>query len=139
MSRRWRGLASIIIVSVFSAACVSCTKAGGDQQQGVIELALTRPATPKEAVWVQIRAGMLPPGTEIRVSTRKGLLLGTVSPFGTPPGQEAIMYTIPLPESVIVNKHVQLRLTVDSPRMPARAPQPGEVESINLIYVPISF
>ena len=139
MSRRRPGLASIIVVLAFSAACVSCTKAEGDSQQGVIELALTRPATPQEAVWVQIRAGTLPRGTEIRVSTRKGILLGTVSPFGAPPGREAATYTIPLPQNAIVNNRVQLRLTVDAPGMPARAPQPGEVEGINLIYVPISF
>ncbi|WP_161493790.1 hypothetical protein [Nitrosospira lacus] len=105
----------------------------------MIELAITRPATPQEAVWVQVRAGNLPRGTEIRVSTRKGILLGTVSPFGGPPGQEAITHTIPLPQSVIVNNRVQLRLTVDAPGKPARSPQPGEVESINLVYVPISF
>lgn len=139
MYRRWPGLASIIAVLAFSAACVSCTKTEGDHQLGVVELALTRPATPQEAVWVEIRAGTLPRGTEIRVSTRKGILLGTVSPFGAPPGREAVTYTIALPQSVIVNNRVQLRLTVDAPGTPARVPQPGEVESINLIYVPISF
>ncbi|ARO88136.1 hypothetical protein EBAPG3_010315 [Nitrosospira lacus] len=139
MYGRRPSLASIIMVLAFSAACVSCTKAEGDSQQGVIELAITRPATPQEAVWVQVRAGNLPRGTEIRVSTRKGILLGTVSPFGGPPGQEAITHTIPLPQSVIVNNRVQLRLTVDAPGKPARSPQPGEVESINLVYVPISF
>jgi hypothetical protein len=139
MHRRRPSLASIIIVLVFSAACASCTKAEGDHQQGIIELALIRPATPQEAVWVQIRAGTLPRGTEIRVSTRKGILLGTVSPFGAQQGREAVTYTIPLPQNAIIDNRVQLRLTVDTPDMPARAPQPGEVESINLIYVPIIF
>lgn len=129
----------IIIVLVFSATCVSCTKAEDDHHQGIIELALTRPATSKEAVWLEIRAGTLPRGTEIRVSTRKGILLGTVSPFGAQQGREAVTYTIPLPQNTITNNRVHLRLTVDTPGVPARAPQPGEVESINLIYVPISF
>ena len=132
-------LASIIIVLMCSITCGGSAIAGDKAQQRMIELTLPRPATSGEAVWVQVRARMLPRGTEIRVSTPDGTLLGTVSPYGAAPhDREDATYTIPLPKNAIVNNRVQLRLEVDEPGKPARAPRPVEVESVNLIYVPIS-
>ena len=132
-------LASIIIVLMCSATFGSGAIAGGKAQQRMIELTLPRPATSEEAVWVQVRARMLPRGTEIRVSTSDGTLLGTVSPYGAAShDRQATTYTIPLPENAIVDGRVQLRLEVDEPGQPPRAPRPVEVESVNLIYVPIS-
>ena len=111
-----------------------------EARQSIIELRLARPTTAREAVWIQVRAGALPRGTEIRVSTTEGILLGTVSPFGGPQGPDAVTYTIPLPRAAIVDERVQLRLQVDEPGpgASARAPRPGEVESVNLIYIPIT-
>lgn len=138
MYQRWPNLAAIIIALMYSAGYAGCAIAESEAQQSVIELGLGRPATSREAVWIQVHAGALPRGTEIRVSTSEGVLLGTVSPFGGPQGSEAVTYTIPLPQTAIVNNRVQLRLEVDEPGAPVRAPRPGEVESVNLIYVPIS-
>lgn len=132
-------LASIIIVLICSATLGSGAMAGGKAQQRMIELTLPRPATSEEAVWVQVRARILPRGTEIRISTPDGTLLGTVSPYGASAhDRQAATYTIPLPENAIVDDRVQLRLEVDEPGQPPRAPRPVEVESVNLIYVPIS-
>jgi hypothetical protein len=138
MYKRWPNLAPIIIALMYSAGCAGCAITESEAQQSVIELGLARPATSREAVWIQVHAGALPRGTEIRVSTSEGVLLGTVSPFGGSQGPEAVTYTIPLPQTAIVNNRVQLRLEVDEPGTSARAPRPGEVESVNLIYVPIS-
>jgi hypothetical protein len=130
---------SIIIALMCSITFGSGAVAGGKAQQRMIELTLPRPATSEEAVWVQIRARMLPRGTEIRVSTPDGTLLGTVSPYGAPAHDPPdATYTIPLPENVIVDDRVQLRLEVDEPGKPARPPRPVEVESVHLIYLPIT-
>ncbi|MEO8992379.1 MAG: hypothetical protein ABI284_05250 [Nitrosospira sp.] len=138
MHKRWRNLASITIALVYSVGCAGCEMAERDIQQSIVELELARPATSREAIWIQVHAGALPRGTEIRVSTSKGVLLGTVSPFGGPQGPEAVTYIIPLPQTALVGNRVQLRLEVDEPGAPVRAPRSGEVESINLIHVPIS-
>jgi hypothetical protein len=105
--------------------------------QGTVELTLPRAAAADEAVWLQVRAGALPRGTEIQVSTGDGVLLGTVSPFGTPRGQSAT-YTIPLPKTAVRDGRVRLRFEVHEVGAPARPPRPGEVENVSLIYVPIS-
>jgi hypothetical protein len=112
--------------------------AGSEIRPGLVELELERPPAPREAVWIQVRAAPLPRGVEIRVSTRDGTLLGTVSSFGAPRGREIATYAIPLPETAIASNRVRLRLEVDEPGAPVRAPRPGEVEGVDLVYVPIS-
>ncbi len=126
-----------IMLALMFFTCVGAV-AESEVQPGLIELKLERSPTKQEAVWIQVRAATLPPGREIRVSTRDGTLLGTISSFGTPRHQEIVTYAIPLPETAIVNNRVQLRLEVDEPGAPVRAPRPDEVESVNLVYVPIS-
>ena len=131
-------LAAVVAILMCSALWGSAI-AEDEAPQDLIELPITRPPANGEAVWVQIRAGVLPHGTEIRVSTPDGVLLGTVSSFPALRGQEAaVTHTIPLPQNIITRRHVRLRLEVEAPGKPARAPQPREIESINLIYVPIS-
>ncbi len=107
-----------------------------ETQQSVIELPLPRAPAAGEDVWLQLRVGPLRRGTEIRVSTSDGVLVGTASPFGAPQSQGAATYTIPLPKAAIVGGSVRLRLDVDQPGSPARAPRPGEIEGASLIYVP---
>ncbi|HEX8874296.1 MAG TPA: hypothetical protein VF780_06670 [Nitrosospira sp.] len=133
-SRPWQ----IILALVFFAYAAVSAIAESEVQPGLIELELERPPTPQEAVWIQVRAATLPRGVEIRVSTRDGTLLGTVSSLGESRGREIVTYAIPLPETAIVNNRVQLRLEVDEPGAPVRAPRPDEVEGVNLVYVPIS-
>ncbi|SOD41088.1 hypothetical protein SAMN06298226_1378 [Nitrosovibrio sp. Nv4] len=133
------GLASVIVVLMCSTLCMSSAIAKDETKPNLIELPITRPPANGEAVWVQIRAGTLPRGTEIRISTPDGVLIGTASSFPALSGQEeAVTHTIPLPRNVITSGRVRLRLEVEAPGEPARAPQPREIESIDLIYVPIS-
>jgi len=117
---------------------VSCAIAANVTQQGAAELSLPRPPAAGEAVWLQVHAGVLPPGAEIAVATSDGMLLGTVSPVDVPRGRKAGTYTIALPKTAVVNGHVRLRLEIDEPGRSARPPNTREVESVDLIYVPIS-
>ncbi|SFN98745.1 hypothetical protein [Nitrosospira briensis] len=132
-------LAAVVAILMCSTLCMSSAIAEDEARKDLIELPITRPPVNGEAVWVQIRAGVLPHGAEIRVSTPDGVLLGTVSSFPALRGQEAaVTHTIPLPQNIITRRHVRLRLEVEAPGKRARAPQPREIESINLIYVPVS-
>lgn len=133
---------AIIAVLIFSSILGNGASAQVEAQQGMIELTLPRPVSSNERVWVEVRTRRLPEGAEIRVTAPDGTLFGTVSPYGAPGTlrHEAATatYTIPLPTSAIVDDHVALCLEVDEPDKPPRAPWPVEVESLSLVYVPVS-
>jgi hypothetical protein len=125
-------LLAIILASVL-------TGPAGAQAPNTIELALPRRAADGEAVWAQVRAGKLPRGAQIIVSTAAGAPLGSVSPFGLRSGgRQSANYSISLPKSALTSDRVTLRLQVAPAGGAVRAPQPGEVESVTLIYVPVS-
>lgn len=135
--------ASLIAALLLHAACID---AGQDAEaveearvDGLVELAPARPAGPRETTWLRLRVGGLPRTAEIRVNTPEGALLGTLSRHGASYGapQAATTHLLPLPEDALASGRVRLRLTVDTPGMPARAPRPGEVEAVELIHVPV--
>lgn len=128
----WRASAAWI-----AAACVLLAGPAVATPPGTVELTLPRPAAHDEAVWLQVRTGPLAGGAEIHVSTSDGVFLGTVSPFGGRRDQGAT-YTIPLPKTAIRDGRIRVRLDVHAPEGRARAPRPGEVEDVTLIYVPVT-
>ncbi|SET34122.1 hypothetical protein SAMN05216412_10584 [Nitrosospira multiformis] len=134
--------ATVIAVLIFLSILGNGAFAQGETQQGVIELTLPRPVSGNEKVWVEVRTRALPKQAEIRVTAPDETLFGTISPYGAPGTlhHEAATatYTIPLPPSAISDGHVELCLEVDEPDKPPRAPWPVEVESLNLVYVPVS-
>lgn len=107
-------------------------------QQGLIELTLPRAAADDEAVWLQIQIGVLAHGTVIRVSSSNGELLGSVSPYGSARGAPSPTYLVPLPKTAVVNGSIRVRLTVNEPGKPSRAPRADEVENVIPVYVPIT-
>jgi hypothetical protein len=112
--------------------------AAGAEQQNLIELALPRAPADDEAVWLQIQAGVLAPGSVIRVSGSDGELLGSVAPYGSARGAPSATYLVPLPKSAIVDGRIKVRLTVEQPGKPSRAPGADEVESVVPVYVPVT-
>jgi hypothetical protein len=130
-----QSFAFLNIAVLFCAAFVGHTIAA---DRGVIELTLPRDAAADEAVWLQVHAGVLPHGADILISTDDGTLVGTVSPLTVPFGQDAGTYTVPLPDTAIANGRVLLHLAVEVPGASARAPRSGEVQSVELMYVPIT-
>lgn len=139
--RRQLRSATVIAVLIFSSILGNGAFAQVETQQGVIELTLPRPVSGNEKVWVEVRTRALPERAEIRVTAPDGTLFGTISPYGAPGTRHeaaTATYTIPLPASAISDDHVELCLEVDEPDKPPRAPWPVEVESLNLVYVPVS-
>jgi hypothetical protein len=125
-------------VTLCLAASTLYATAAGLAGEGSIDLALPRPAGASEAVWLQVSVGMLPPGAQLEIRARSGELLGSLSPFATPRGQGAGAYLVPLPESVITNGRVELRLVLLQPGAAPRPPSATEVEDVSLAYVPVT-
>jgi hypothetical protein len=107
-------------------------------QQEAVELALARPASAHEAIWLELRVGALVRGGQLRVRTAAGELVGTVAPFGAAARSQGGTYTFPLPKGAVVDGRVQLCLEAQAPGAAAQPPRPGEVEGVALIYVPVS-
>jgi len=124
------GLTLALLLAGLGCLCADET------QLRVIDLALPRPPTATEDVWLKLRVGPLARGEEIRVSTIDGILVGTVSSFGAPQNQGSATYTIPLPKGAIVGGGVRLRLEVDRPDSSIRAAKPNDIEDAHLVYVP---
>jgi hypothetical protein len=137
MLRRPQPTRSRIIALLCATAFATGVTAAAEPQQGAVELILPRPAAAHEAVRLQIGVA-LARGARLRVSAGDGTLLGTVSSFGVQRGQDVVTHILPLPATAIVNGRVALRLEVQEPGAAARAPKPGEVDSIALIYVPVT-
>jgi hypothetical protein len=127
-------LALALLVLALSAAGAKATCA---PQQEAVELALARPAAAHEAVWLQVRVGALARGGQLRVLTAAGELFGTVAPFGAAARSQGGTYTFPLPKGAVVDGRAQLCLEAEAPGAAGRAPRPGEVEAVALIYVPV--
>ena len=71
---------------------------------------------------------------ETRISTRDGVLAGSVAPFGSRAAQEGSVYTVPLPQTAVTGGRICLRLEIVEPGKSPRPPEAGEVESIEPIY-----
>lgn len=111
-------------------------QAGGGPDAGITELSLARPPTARETVALELRVGVLPSGSRVRVSTEDGDVIGVVAPFGrlAPGGVSA--HVMPLPARLIREGRVRIRITLDVPGAPGRAPGQAEVEKVSLIFIP---
>lgn len=112
--------------------------AAGEARQGRVELTLPRATAPGEEAWLRIHLGTLPRGAKVRISTSGGAPVGTVSPFGAEAARSGGAYTVPLPKGAVTGGRVSLRIEVIDAAGVVRAPAASEVESIELINVPVS-
>jgi hypothetical protein len=127
----------LMIAALFAAISGMSMLAVGASQNSV-ELTLPREPAYDEAVWLQIQVGVLAPRTSIRVDSSEGELLGSVSPYGSARGAPSATYLVPLPKTAIVNGRIRVRLTVEQPEKPSRAPRADEVENVVPVYVPVT-
>jgi uncharacterized lipoprotein YbaY len=132
------GLATVIALQVSSATPVIGTAAIEKAQLSLVELALPRAPTAGEAVWVRIVIGALPRGARLRVSTADGVAVGSLASVGVLRSQEAVSYDLPVPPSAIAGGRVRLRLDIVEAGGATRLPVAGEVEAVELRYVPVT-
>jgi hypothetical protein len=64
-------------------------------------LPLPHPLGAGETAWIEVKVGPISRGQEINVTTAPGQELGVISPFGMRFGQEAGIYTLPVPADAI--------------------------------------
>jgi hypothetical protein len=97
-----------------------------------VTLALPRALRAGETAAVEVQLGPISRGSVLNVTTASGQPLGTISPFGARPGQEAGTYTLPIPPDAIRDGRLAIRLTVSRSNAPPRAPTAQEVRGVKL-------
>jgi len=127
----WRLLMTTVAAGLFGLAADFAVA----EEASVIELAMPRSVAADEAVQLVIKAGRLPKGARLMITSEEGETLGALTPFGQELGGGSSA-TIPVPRSRIVNGRLRLRLVIVEPDAPPRAPRAGEIESLKLIVLP---
>jgi hypothetical protein len=127
-----------LAIAALFAAIAGISMGTVEASQQSLELILPREPAHDEAVWLQVRVGALPPRASIRVDSSEGELLGSVSPYGSVRGAPSATYLVPLPKTAVVDGRLQLRLTVEEPGKPSRAPRANEIDTVVPVYVPIT-
>jgi hypothetical protein len=102
-----------------------------------VELTLAHKPAAHEEVWLEIAVGALPRGAVVRIDKPDGALIETISPFAVRAGERAGTYRVPLPQGLAATGKVKVDLTVLG-NGPPHHPTRDEVESVQLIYVPVS-
>jgi hypothetical protein len=97
-----------------------------------VTLTLPHRLQPGETAWIELSIGSLARGAELDISTTAGQFLGAISPFGIRSGQQAGTYTVPVPNDVLENSHVSVRLWIVQDDRPPRPPTATEVKSVRL-------
>jgi hypothetical protein len=128
----------LLTAALFAVRAGIAVPAAVAEQQNLVELTLPRAPADDEAVWLQIQAGVLAPGAVINVNGSDGEQLGSVAPYGSARGAPSATYLVPLPKTAVVNGRIRVRLTVEQPGKPGRAPSADEVENVVPIYVPVT-
>jgi len=127
MSSSLAALALLVLLAL--PACASAVS-------GEVVLTLPRALKAGEAATVVVEVGVLKRGHEIVVTTPSGKLIGTISPFGIPPGQAAGSYSLPVPAEAVKDGKLSLRLSLTGTGGPPRAPTEQEVKSLKVSITP---
>jgi hypothetical protein len=88
-----------------------------------------------ETVFLEVKVGPVPRGTQIEISTGDGTLLGNISPYGTPAGHDAGTFTVPVPVGAIVKERISVRFRVSGSGHGQRSAAKDEVKSAVLKIV----
>jgi len=102
-----------------------------------VELTLARKPAAHEEVWLEVAVGALPRGAVVRIDRPDGQLIETISPFAVRAGERAGTYRVALPQALAAKGNVEVELTVLG-NGPPHHPTSEEVESVRLIYVPVT-
>lgn len=119
-----------LVATFFSLALLVQTTSAGPGR--VVNLVLPRDLSANEAVWIELKLGVIARGAEIEIETTEGKALGVISPHGIRAGDEAGTYTVPVPPEAISNKRLSVRLTLKQTDRSKRAPTTKEVKNVRL-------
>ena len=104
-------------------------------EEGGMERTLPLPHSlgPGAHAWLEVQVGPLGPGQRVRVTTRAGELLGSISPFGPAERQHAGVYSLPVPPDAIHDGALSVVVTITEADGLPRTPTPAEVRSLKLL------
>ena len=119
-----------LVATFFSLALLVQTTSAGPGR--VVNLVLPRDLSANEAVWIELKLGVIARGAEIEIETTEGKALGVISPHGIRAGDESGTYTVPVPPEAISNKRLSVRLTLKQADRSKRAPTTKEVKNVRL-------
>ena len=128
----WRALAALALLALLAHGGLPRARAEDAAAAREITLALPQALRPGEPAWLVVQVGRLGRGQEIDVVTMSGQPLGTISPFGTRPGEAAGTFTLPVPPDLIRDGRLTVRLTISEGGAPPRAPTAEEVTDVTL-------
>ncbi|HJQ36764.1 MAG TPA: hypothetical protein VKB93_06475 [Thermoanaerobaculia bacterium] len=116
--------ASLLALALFSAVA---------QPPSARSVTLTLPHALREGeiAFLSVTVGVIQKGAEIEITSVTGRPLGTISPYGIRPGNEAGTYTVPLPADVIVGRRVTVLLSLRA-NGKNRAPTKKEVKRVRV-------
>jgi len=119
---------ALLAIALLTQAATAQDSSAGQE----LTLALPHPLATGERAWIEVQLGAISKGRVVNVTTASGLLLGTISPFGARPGQNAGTFTLPLPADAIRDGRVTVRVTISQPGGPPRAPTAQEVRAVTI-------
>lgn len=114
------------------------TDPGGSQSKTrngrKVTLTLSKAPEQTDSVWLEVKVGSFPKGTELEIWTVEGRFLGTISPFGNPSRdvKDTSVYSVPIPRDAITDKRLELRLIINTGNNTERAPTKKDVRSAKL-------
>ncbi|HWO22472.1 MAG TPA: hypothetical protein VNO30_27125 [Kofleriaceae bacterium] len=103
---------------------------------GEVTLAVPRKLQAGESIVLVVTVGAIQRGQQIWITTASGQQIGTVSPYGIPPGHEAGSYVVPVPVGAVRECKLSLQLRLTGGGGPPRAPTAQEVKAIELRITP---
>lgn len=118
-----------LIATLFSLALLLQSSSAPGR---VVNLVLPRSVSADEAVWLEVKLGVIQSGAEIEIQTTSGRSLGVISPHGIRSGNEAGTYPVPVPRDAIADNRLSLRISLNRQGRPERAPTTKEVKSVRL-------
>jgi hypothetical protein len=119
--------------AAFALIVLAAASAAGQNAKIAQELtlALPHPLGTGQTAFITVQLGALAKGHVVNIATADGQPLGTISPFGARPGQDAGTYALPIPAAAIRDGRVMIRLTISDAGGP-RAPTAQEVRAVKL-------
>jgi hypothetical protein len=120
--------------------CTHADAAGASPQSSrkVVTLTAPRAATAGEGFRVRVVTGPLQRGQRIIARLPDGEIVGSVAPYGTRSAQHGGSYILSLPADAVHDGKLTLHLELSEHDRATRAPTDREVESVDLLVVPVS-
>lgn len=129
-------LRRLVLLALIALPPAAAAAPGPAAAPGEVTLTVPRPLQAGESLVLVVTVGVIQRGQQIRITTASGQQIGTVSPYGIPPGHKAGSYVVPVPAGAVRDGKLSLQLRLTGGGGPPRAPTAQEVTSLDLRITP---